>query len=83
MPCERRPVLDTVRHERLLMEQLNEHLLFRWCVGLHLDDFLWDPSTVSNNRTLTGGGGGVSASTGSVTILNSTISGNSARSLRK
>jgi transposase len=43
-------VLYTVRSERLLMEQLNYNLLFRWFVGLNLDDPLWDPSTFSKNR---------------------------------
>jgi transposase len=43
-------VLYTVRSERLLMEQLNYHLLFRWFVGLNMDDPIWDPSTCSKNR---------------------------------
>jgi transposase len=43
-------VLYTVRSERLLMEQLNDNLLFRWCVGLNMDDPFWDPSTFSKNR---------------------------------
>jgi transposase len=43
-------VLYTVRSERLLMEQLNYNLLFRWFVGLNMDDPIWDPSTFSKNR---------------------------------
>lgn len=43
-------VLYTVRSERLLMEQLNYNLLFRWFVGLNMDDPVWDPSTFSKNR---------------------------------
>ena len=43
-------VLYTVHSERLLMEQLNDNLLFRWFVGLNMDDPIWDPSTFSKNR---------------------------------
>ena len=43
-------VLYTVRSERLLMEQLDYNLLFRWFVGLNMDDPVWDPSTFSKNR---------------------------------
>ena len=43
-------VLYTVRSERLLIEQLNYNLLFRWFVGLNMDDPIWDPSTFSKNR---------------------------------
>jgi transposase len=43
-------VLYTVRSERLLMEQLDYSLLFRWFVGLTLDDPIWDASTFSKNR---------------------------------
>ena len=34
-------VLYTVRSERLLMEELNDNLLFRWFVGLNMDDPVW------------------------------------------
>ena len=40
----------TVRSERLLMEQLDYNLLFRWFVGLGVDDPVWDHSTYSKNR---------------------------------
>jgi hypothetical protein len=43
-------VLDTVRSERLLMEQLDDTLLFRWFVGRNLDDPIWDPTTFTKNR---------------------------------
>ena len=43
-------VLYTIRSERLLMEQLDYNLLFRWFVGLNLDDAVWDPTTFSKNR---------------------------------
>lgn len=43
-------VLYSVRSERLLMEQLNYNLLFRWFVGLGLDEPVWDHSTFSKNR---------------------------------
>jgi transposase len=40
----------TVRSERQLMEQLDYNLLFRWFVGLGVDDPVWDHSTFSKNR---------------------------------
>src|SRR6266550_4601562 len=40
----------TVRSERQLMEQINYNLLFRWFVGLGVDDAVWDHSTFSKNR---------------------------------
>jgi transposase len=43
-------VLYTIRSERLLMEQLDDNLLFRWFVGLNMDDPIWDPSTFRKNR---------------------------------
>jgi transposase len=43
-------VLYTVRSERLLMEQLDYNLLFRWFVGLNMDEAVWDPTTFSKNR---------------------------------
>jgi len=39
-----------IRSERLLMEQLDYNLLFRWFVGLNIDDEVWDASTFSKNR---------------------------------
>src|SRR5215831_5745009 len=43
-------VLYTVRSERLLMEQLDYNFLFRWFVGLSIDDPVWDATTFSKNR---------------------------------
>jgi transposase len=43
-------VLYSVRSERLLMEQLDYNLLFRWFVGLGMDDAIWDPTTFTKNR---------------------------------
>src|SRR5262245_62452698 len=43
-------VLYTVRSERLLMEQLDYNLLFRWFVGLEMDDPIWDPTVFTKNR---------------------------------
>jgi transposase len=40
----------TVRSEALLMEQLQYNLLFRWFVGLSMDDPVWDATTFSKNR---------------------------------
>src|SRR5712691_2309149 len=42
--------LYTVRSERLLMEQLQYNLLFRWFVGLSMDDAVWAPTVFSKNR---------------------------------
>jgi transposase len=42
--------LYTVRSERLLMEQLEYNLLFRWFIGLGMDDVVWDPTTFTKNR---------------------------------
>jgi transposase len=43
-------VVYSVRSERLLMEQMDYNLLFRWFVGLNIDDPVWDHSTFSFNR---------------------------------
>src|SRR6266568_2949833 len=43
-------VLYTVRSERLLMEQLDYNLLFRWFVGLNMDEPVWDPTVFTKNR---------------------------------
>ena len=40
----------SVRSERQLMEQLNYNMLFRWFVGLGMDDPVWDASTFAKNR---------------------------------
>ena len=43
-------VLYTVRSERMLMEQLGYNLLFRWFVGLNMDEPVWVPTVFSKNR---------------------------------
>ena len=43
-------VLYSVRSERLLMEQLEYNLLFRWLVGLAMDEAVWVPTTCTKNR---------------------------------
>src|SRR5476651_1248758 len=43
-------VLYSVRSERQLMEQVQYNLLFRWFVGLSMDDPVWVPTVFSKNR---------------------------------
>lgn len=43
-------MLYTVRSERLLMEELDYNILYRWFVGLSLDDPVWDATTFTKNR---------------------------------
>jgi len=43
-------VLYSVRSEWMLMEQLEYNLLFRWFVGLAMDDAVWAPTTFTKNR---------------------------------
>ncbi len=43
-------VFYSVRSEALLMEQLDYNLLFRWFVGLHMDEPVWDATTFTKNR---------------------------------
>lgn len=43
-------VLYTVRSERQLIEQLDYNLLFRWFVGLGIDDTVWVPTVFTKNR---------------------------------
>src|SRR6059036_2128286 len=40
----------SIRSERLLMEQLDYNLLFRWFVGLGMDDAVWNHAVFSKNR---------------------------------
>jgi transposase len=42
--------LYTIRSERQLMEQLDCNTLFRWFVGLGMDDAVWSPTTFTKNR---------------------------------
>jgi transposase len=43
-------MLYTIRSERLLMEELDYSVLFRWFVGLGMDDPVWDATTFTKNR---------------------------------
>jgi transposase len=43
-------ILYTIRSERMLMEQLDYNLLFRWFVGLNMDDGVWDATVFTKNR---------------------------------
>jgi len=43
-------VLYSVRSERLLMEEIDYSILFRWFVGVGLDEPIWSHSTFSKNR---------------------------------
>jgi transposase len=43
-------VFYTIRSERLLMEQLDYNLLFRWSVGMDMDEPVWDPTVFTKNR---------------------------------
>ena len=43
-------VLYSVRSERMLMEQVQYNLLFRWFIGLSMEDNVWVPTVFSKNR---------------------------------
>lgn len=43
-------VLYSIRSERQLVEQMRYNMLFRWFVGLSLDDAVWDATTFTKNR---------------------------------
>ncbi len=43
-------VLYTIRSERQLMEQMHYNLLYRWFVGLNMDDGVWDVTVFTKNR---------------------------------
>jgi transposase len=43
-------ILYTIRSERMLVEQLDYNLLFRWFVGLAMDDEVWDATVFTKNR---------------------------------
>ena len=45
-------IFYTIRSERMLMEQLNYNLLFRWFVGLNMDEGVWDSTVYSKNREI-------------------------------
>jgi transposase len=43
-------IFYSIRSERLLMEQLDYNILFRWFVGLAMDEPIWDPTVFTKNR---------------------------------
>ncbi len=43
-------IVYTVRSERLLMERLQYNLLFRWFVGLNMDESVWVATVYTKNR---------------------------------
>src|SRR4029450_6320458 len=43
-------ILYSIRSERLLMEELDYSVLYRWFVGLSMDDAVWDATTFTKNR---------------------------------
>jgi Transposase domain (DUF772) len=43
-------MLYSVRSERLLIEEMDYNILFRWFVGLNLDDEVWDATVFTKNR---------------------------------
>ena len=43
-------LLYSVRSERLLIEEIDYNILFRWFVGLNLDDAVWDATVFTKNR---------------------------------
>src|SRR5437667_67913 len=43
-------LLYSIRSERLLMEEIDYSLLFRWFIGLNLDDAVWDATVFTKNR---------------------------------
>jgi transposase len=43
-------IFYSVRSERLLMEQLDYNLLFRWLIGLEIDEPVWNHAVFSKNR---------------------------------
>ena len=43
-------ILYSISSERLLCEQLDYNLLFRWFVGLTIDEAIWDHSSFTKNR---------------------------------
>jgi transposase len=43
-------LLYSIRSERLLMEEIDYSVLFRWFIGLNLDDEVWDATVFTKNR---------------------------------
>lgn len=43
-------MLYSIRSERLLMEEIDYSMLFRWFVGMNLDESVWDATVFTKNR---------------------------------
>jgi transposase len=43
-------VFHSIRSERMLMEQIHYNMLYRWFVGVAMDDQVWVPTVFSKNR---------------------------------
>ena len=43
-------MLYSIRSERLLMEEIDYSVLYRWFVGMNMDEEVWDPTSFSKNR---------------------------------
>ena len=43
-------IFYSIRSERLLMEQLDYNILFRWFVGMDMDEPVWTPTVFTKNR---------------------------------
>ena len=43
-------IFYSIRSERLLMEQLDDNILFRWFVGMDMDEPVWTPTVFTKNR---------------------------------
>jgi hypothetical protein len=43
-------MLNSVRSERLLMEEVHYRILYRWFVALNLDDQVWDATSSTKSR---------------------------------
>ena len=43
-------MLYSIRSERLLMEEIDYSVLFRWFVGMNMDEEVWDATTFTKNR---------------------------------
>jgi transposase len=54
-------MFHSVRSERLLMEEMDYNILFRWFVGLNMDEAVWVPTVFSKNRERLLAGGIASA----------------------
>ena len=78
-------MLYSIRSERLLMEEMDYNLLFRWFVGLNADEEVWDATTFTKNRDrlleadvaerVSGTSGGASAGQGLTSDEHFTVDG--------